>query len=149
MTGHLAKTTTEDPVFYVALVYSTYGNPDEGECEKPSRYFMSKVRTIVRFLIPADGIGHILTQSVGYSYHRRRGLLTVKSSKISIAGRIYWERQTRHNDYSVIFGVQLALNEHMVDWDCCFRHDFVRRVVSPHASVHDGNIFPMDEQTPM
>ena len=28
MTGHLAKTTTEDPLFYVALVYSIYGDPN-------------------------------------------------------------------------------------------------------------------------
>ena len=137
MTGLLAKTTTDDPLFYVSLVYSIYeGDGDEKECEKPSRYFMSKVRTIVRLLIPSDGIGHVLTQSVGYSYHRRHGLLSAKSSRIpyAYAGRTYWERQTRHNDYSVIFGVQLALNPDMIDWDCCFRHDFVRKVaVSPQC----------------
>ena len=131
---HLAKTTTED--------YSIYGDPnDEKECEKPSRYFMSKIRAILRFLIPSDGIGHILTQSVGYAYQRQRGMLSVRSSKFSEAGRIYWERQTRRNDYSVIFGVQLALNSNMIDWDCCFRHDFARRVVSPQSSVHGGNTF--------
>lgn len=121
--------TGYDPIFYISLIYVV----DIGSMEeKLSKALSSDLIGLLQSIISPQGVGHLLTQSVGWTYKLdQSGKVTKQQSgqKLWKNGRYYWMKHlipAPVSEYATHFGAQLCLLPDFVDGSCCFMHKLFR-----------------------
>lgn len=122
--------TGYDPIFYISLLYcESAGSKME---ERLSASLSSDLIRLLQCITPAAGVGHLLTQSVGWTYKvdlsARKVTKHQSSQRKWKQGRAYWMRHlSPMTENAIHYGAQLCVIPGFVDGSCCFMHRAYKR----------------------
>ena len=125
---------TQDPILFAGLLHVKEDAKAYGGDEKMSAFMQTDLISILMSITNQHGIGHILTQSIGWRYEKDRRTKQVEkkpsNDENTIAARIYWQKHLKlipKTDWGVYFAAQLCLIPGFADPDCCFAHKSFRK----------------------
>ena len=138
LTFHVAHTMCGEPVAYASVLKVHVAHVDARiGGMRPSAALMNAWMCYVSGIAPVGGIGHLVTQSVGYRHIMEQGQPICVESGTHLRGTRFWRNHefVVANREAAVIGFQLGvhLGAAFLDLDCCFLHRTLRGSVCRRA----------------